>query len=65
MQPLIHTSNKPSHILASNKVDVLYKQIDLYNEKMKTFKDEIENENDDIKKSIQKDNCDSFYKKLT
>ena len=43
IQPSTHTSNKPSHISTADKVDVLYTQIDLYNKKMKTIKDEIEN----------------------
>ena len=50
MQPSTHTSNKPSRILTAANVDVLYKKSDLYNEKMKTIKDEIENDNDDSKK---------------
>ena len=65
IQTSTHTSNKPSHILTADKLYVLYKQIDLYNEKMKTIKDEIENKNNDIKKHIQKDTYDSFYKNWT
>ena len=65
MQPSTHNLNKPSHILTSDKVDVLYRKIDLCNEIMKTINDEIENEKDDIKNSIQQDSYASFYKKWT
>ena len=65
MQPSTHTSNKPSHISTAEKVEVLYKEIDLYDKKMATIKDKIENETDDNKNKILQDTYDSFYKKWT
>jgi hypothetical protein len=65
MQPSTHTSNKPSHISTAEKVEVLYKEIDLYDKKMATIKDKIENETDDNKIKIIQETYDSFYKKWT
>ena len=61
MKTSTHTSNKPSHISTAEKVEVLYKQIDLYDKKMATIKDKIENETDDNKIKILQDTYDSFY----